>query len=388
MKQKTADRRIMIGGMSIFFINGMMVLITSSILIYLIDVYNLTYEQGGLLISTQAFFYLLTNLISGPIAARIGRKKTLLLVAACFMIGFGGLSLTPPFFLLYICLAVTGLGWGASNNMVNFLITEVTHGDSGKITLIHTCYSLGAFLGPLMVGLAVQRGQDWRLPVALVAVGALLLWPIILAMPIHEPERIKKADKPASNLSFLKQWRFYMFMLMLFIYVGIEIGFSGWLITYLSVWRHFSEASAQTMLSLLWVFMIIGRLAVSLAGKNIRKAPFLLLEATGMVLAGSLLIVSRHPLLLGFAVCLLGLSFSAFYGMVVANASYLVMISSLASGLMFSMGGLGASILPYMAGFFTERNGITAGLWFLVISAVFLVALTALNVWDSRRRTL
>ena len=383
-KQKSVSRRFMAGGMGIFFINGLMVLMTSSILVYLIRDYQLTYEQGGLLLTTQSLAYLLTNMISGPYASAVGRKKALLTLATCFAIGFGGIALMPPLPLLFFFLAVTGLGWGASNNLVNFLVTEATNGDSGKITLIHTCFSIGAFIGPLLVGLSVTAGTGWRLPVGMVAALALLLWPLILLMPLHEPVRIKTAVKEKRQLSFFKQWRYYLFMFMLFFYVGVEIGFSSWLVTYLTTWRSFTESHAQSYLSLLWVSMIIGRITMSLLGSKVKKAPFLLLESTGMVMSAILLIVGRHPAFLAIAVFLLGLSFSAFYGMVVANASYLVKISTLASGIMFSMGGLGSSVLPYLAGFFSERNGIVYGLWSMTAAAGILVILTVINVIDAK----
>jgi fucose permease len=82
---------------------------------------------------------------------------------------------------------------------------------------------------------------------------------------------------------------------------------------------------------------------------------------------------------------LLGLSMSAFYGMVVANASWLVVESTIASGLLMSLGGLGASLMPLIAGIYAESSGIAAGLWVLFIAAALLLLLAVLNAIFPRK---
>ena len=105
-----------------------------------------------------------------------------------------------------------------------------------------------------------------------------------------------------------------------------------------------------------------------------------MVEAIGISIAAFLLIISSHPAPLIIAVVLLGLSMSGVYGMVVTNAGPLVAESSVASGLMMSLGGLGATVMPLIAGLFANSSGIVAGLWVLFIASVLLFLLTVLNV--------
>ena len=376
--QEPADRRFMFSCMYFFLVNGALVLMTSSLLVYLMRDYRLSYDRGGLLLSIQAVGSLLANFLSGPLSIRIGRKRTLILTAAGFAAGFAGIALTPPLPLLYLALFISGLAWGCSNNLINFLVVRATKGDSGKISLVHMCFSVGAFLAPLLVALTARLRLCWQLPAALIALMSLSLVFVARAMPIQESDRPAGQAK-TSALRFLKEWRLYLFMLLLFTYVGIETGFSGWLVTYLTTRRGFDPALAQAMLSTLWVAMIAGRLLVYLFGGRLKKARFLLLEAIGVCAFSLLLILAGRPALLIGAVVLLGLSLSAFYGMVVANASSLVAKSSVASGLMMSLGGLGATAMPLIAGVFANNSGIVAGLWFLFAAAAFLLLLSFLN---------
>ncbi|MEA4888015.1 MAG: MFS transporter [Clostridiaceae bacterium] len=379
MAQSPVNKRFLLGCMYFFLVNGAMVLMTSSLLVYLMRDYQLSYDEGGLLLSIQAIGSLLSNFLSGPLSVWIGRKKTLLITAAGFCLGFAGIALTPPIPVLYCVLFITGLAWGSSNNMINFLVVRATNGDSSKISLVHTCFSIGAFIAPLLVALSVRLNIGWQWPAALVALMAFILFFVTLMMPIQESAKSTGQKKPVS-LKFLKEWRLYLYMLMLFTYVGVETGFSGWLVTYLSTWRNFAPTAAQSMLSCLWIAIIVGRISIFLYGSKLKKAPFLMIEAIGISSAALLLILSSHPALLIGAVILLGLSMAGFYGMVVTNASSLVAESSVASGLMMSLGGLGATVMPLVAGLFANSSGIVAGLWALFIATVLLFLLTVLNV--------
>ncbi|MHB8964318.1 MAG: MFS transporter, partial [Saccharofermentanales bacterium] len=187
--------------------------------------------------------------------------------------------------------------------------------------------------------------------------------------------------------SFLRDWRFYLFMMMLFLYVGVETGFSGWIVTYLSGIRHFDASAAQSLLSVMWISIIIGRLAVAFYGSRFMKARFLMLEGCGITFAALGMILFTNQGMLVLSVIVLGLSLSAFYGMVVANASYLITRSSRASGMMMAFGSLGASVLPYLAGVFAGMKDIVAGLWVLFAGAGILMLLTILHLTAPKSET-
>ena len=372
------SRLLQFGCMAFFLVNGALVLLTSSLLVFLMQDYNLTYDQGGLLLTIQAVGNIATSFLSGPLALRIGRKRTLILAALGFSLSLGLVALAPPLWILQLALFLSGLAWGTCNNLVNFIIVQVSGGHSGRISRVHTSFSIGAFLAPLLVALAVRLGISWRWPVALIAVAAAGLVLLAVFLPIPETSAAGERSAP-QNKGYLRDWRLYLYMLLLFLYVGIETGFSGWLVTYLTGHRHLDPSVAQSLLSGLWIAMIAGRVLVSVFGHRLNKSRFLLLEAIGAVLAALLLIRASQPVFLALAVFGLGLSLSAFYGMVIANASHLVAESPVASGLIMGLGGLGASLMPLLAGVFAASQGIVAGLWALFTAALCLLALTVVN---------
>jgi len=72
----------------------------------------------------------------------------------------------------------------------------------------------------------------------------------------------------------------------------------------------------------------------------------------------------------------IGFSMAGIYPTTVANASYILSGTAMASGILFSGGGLGASVVPYVAGAIAENNGILAGLISTLV-IIFLMALLA-----------
>jgi fucose permease len=127
---------------------------------------------------------------------------------------------------------------------------------------------------------------------------------------------------------------------------------------------------------------------MSVIGARFRQNRVLLVEAGLIFTAALILALASSPVLLSLAVILLGLAMSAFYGMTLANAGELVTKSAVASGLLMSFGGLGASLLPYIAGIFAQNHGILAGIHVLVFTAALLLILTLANLLIPDRSSL
>ena len=77
--------------------------------------------------------------------------------------------------------------------------------------------------------------------------------------------------KSKISFTFLNDVRFYVFMLLLFFYVGSESIINGWLATYLLDTGIADEYSARGLLSITWFAVIIGRLGCALLSKYTSK---------------------------------------------------------------------------------------------------------------------
>lgn len=373
----------LLGNFYAFFITGAMILVLGAVMPYILRDYQLGYDQGGTLLLLQAMGNLIAAILGGVISVYVGRRAVLVFGALTYAIGYGGIAFASSPVALYILVTLSGLGWGIINNLVNVVVSERSKGDAFTINLLHTMFGVGALTGPFLVSIAIGLDLDWRIAMATLATLSLMLAYVFLRMDL--PELVSNTDmetqskKSKISFTFLNDVRFYVFMLLLFFYVGSESIINGWLATYLLDTGIADEYSARGLLSITWFAVIIGRLGCALLSKYTSKEMLLLAGGLGSVLFAILLLFSSNLLMIYVSVIGLGLSFAGMYPNTVANADYMIQGSGTASGIMFSGGGLGASLIPYIVGLRAESRGIAAGMNTLMLTVLVLASLCAIN---------
>lgn len=373
-----SNKLFMFTNMAMYFVTGMTVLSLSAELPLLAKSYALGTDLTGLLMTIFMAGYLLFNLITGILASRLGRRTMLVLAALAIGSGFGLLTLLQTRVFLYALVFLAGSGVGIFNNLINVLVSEATNGSSASINVVHTCYATGAFVAPLVVVAFTSLDFTFKAPLLFVAVLSLALLPMIAFMPLHPPVQTAPAKQGQNPLRFLRDPNFYLFFFILFFYVGSENGLNSWVPTFLSEQGLFSLEQAQTLLSVFWVVMIIGRLLVASISKKKSNVALLLLSTCGFALFATLFILLKVPVLLVITVVLLGFSMAGIFTLTISQASYLVIGSNVASGLLLASGGVGSMVVPLGVGVLGKAVSLTAGMWYLA-GAVGIMTLLSLS---------
>lgn len=377
--EKKVDKLFFISCCYSFFINGLLALMTGAMLEYLMADYNLSYNQGGLFVAVQSMGMLLSVLFSGIIIHYLGRRITLISIGILFSVGFGGLIFTSSTILLYVFIFLTGAGWGINGNIINVLVSEATDGDGGYTNILHMSFAMGAFLSPLIISAFVGWNISWKVAVGIVALASLSLILVFLKIPLEEPKK-QQQGKIKLSFDFVKDPKYFIYLMIFFCYVGAETGLNSWLITYL-VQQGLMEASkAPIMLSVLWIAIIFGRITVAYISRYIRKDLLLAGTSLSMFVFVGLFLLNRDPNLTMIIVVAIGLSMAGIFPTNVANASYILTGTAMASGILFAGGGLGASVVPYVAGAIAENNGILAGLISTLVIIFVMAVLSIVNV--------
>ena len=371
-----------------FLVNGALILMLGAVMPYLLKDYQLRYDQGGILLTLLAVGNLISAVLGGIVSAYTGRRAVLVFGALAFAAGYGGAACIPVPAALPAFLILSGFGWGIINNLVNVVVSERAKGDAGTINILHMTFGVGAFLGPLLVSFSVRAGLGWRPAMGTVAVLSLILAYVFLRMDLPDPAGNNDISHPKRRISlaFLKDIRFYVFMLILFFYVGSENSVNGWLTTYILDMGIADEFFARRLLSVTWIAVIAGRLLCAWLSKYLSKEVLLLAGGAGSVLFVIGLILSDSPLSVTLSVIGLGLSYAGIYPNTVANAVYLLQGSGTAGGLLFSCGGLGSTILPYLVGIRAEAGNIGSGMSTLILTLSLLTLFCVINLVISKRR--
>ena len=168
-------------------------------------------------------------------------------------------------------------------------------------------------------------------------------------------------------------------MAILFFYVGVENGFSGWMTSYIKESTSIDDTSTQSLLSVLWLTMILGRLGIGLLGSKISKVFMIFISSVSLIVGMLLFIVSNTWMPILISVIIIGASMSGIYPLTLADANPYIKGSGLATALVISGGGMGASSIPYLSGKFADIWGTEAIITTLTISTAVLILCTFAN---------
>ena len=358
-----------------FGISGAGSLALGSLIPFLRDTYQLSYDFAGMLVSLQSVGNLAAIGLMGFLPTFFGRRKSVLFTALwmamaylIFTTGFGGAVLLPA-----ACF-MTGIAKGGNANFSNTMMSTLP-GKKASVgyNLAHGAYAIGALLSPLLVVACTMNDPDgWRITTTVLLGLCVLQMLDYLWVPLPE-EKIEKSVKSIDR-SFLKRKSFWLAAAILFFYVSTEYAINGWLVTYFQDIGVLSDNVSQMMSSLLWVVMFIGRMiGAAIVGKVSRKV-LLVIDGVGLVIFFLLVFFSRSQLPIFLGIAGVGLFQATIYTTAMAVGTEAVRGNDLGVSWMILAGSAGGIITPATVGFVAERAGIQAGMGVVVGTTVLLLA--------------
>ena len=378
-------KRIRITGALAFLVNGMLAVMTGTIITYLERDYGISDNIAGRLVAAQSVGNLIMVLLSGFVIQLIGKKKTLLLFPIFFAIGFGGIAMTDNVWLLFACFILTGLGWGLCNNILNNIIMGDSEG--GGITVLYTCYAIGSFLGPFMVTRVIDLGATWKMAVIIVAVAAVLLIPGFLGAKAEALESKDKREKiTAKDFAFFKNPRYYICMVLYFGYIGVEVSVNSWIITYLTRTGLLSTKGAENLFSLYWLIIIGVRLLMGAVLKKVPRAILLWIQWIGFALGTTALLLCTNGTQAIVFMIIMAVFMAAISPVNADNADVFIAGKGISGGIMFAVGCAGSTVLPMIVGTVAESHGIAPGMRIIVMVMYIMIAVCGVNFVIKRRK--
>lgn len=368
-------KKLRITGYGAFLVNGMLAVMTGAIITYLVNDYGISQAAAGRMVSAQSMGNLVMVLLSGFVIQLVGRKKALLLFPVMFGAGFGGILFSSNEAVLYVLFAITGLGWGLCNNILNIIMME----SGGGISILYTCYAAGSFLGPFFVTAITAMGLSWKTPVLIVALASFMLIPGFASVSKENlgAEAEKGIDK--KDFGFLRKPRYYVCNLLYFGYIGVEVAINSWIITYLTDSGFMSDKLSQTMLSFYWLIIIFVRLFVGKYMKKFKRENILLVQWIGLFL-GLMGLMNTEGHVGGIIMLVIMAIFMGAISPVNAeNADEFIKGKGISGGIMFAVGCGGSAVLPMVVGSLADTKSITAGMGVVLMVMAVMIAVSVIN---------
>jgi len=365
---------------------GMCLTLLGSISVKLMPRLKIDKGKFGSLISTFMFSCLVASLIMGVVIDKIGYKpvavfgfaatalcilllaqgKTFVMAAvACILLGFGAMALNTAGNTLIPVVLFEGQNPAAASNLGN----------------VSTC--LGLFLSPMLVSLLLKRTSYEK---TVSVLGLIVLAPVILAILAIYPQ--SQAGFAFSDaLALLAKPAVLVSALVLFCYIALESSFCNWLPAFgkevisqekSDVEAASVDASAQRLLSILAIAMMVGRLGASQIPKITEYGSWVVAAAalvTGLIVLA--MMAAKTTRTAQVLAALAGLAFAPCFPTTIGVTfdKFSPEVYGRVFGIIFAIGLLGAVIVPKAIGNLAKGSSIQKSLKLLLPICVALIIL-------------
>jgi MFS transporter, FHS family, Na+ dependent glucose transporter 1 len=338
------------------------------------------------LFTFRALGYLLGSFVGGRLYDRYPGHPIIAGMLAVMMVTMLAAPVIPSLWLLAAVILVLGVGEGTLDVGVNTLIVWLRRPNVGPyMNALHFFFGVGTVIAPLIVAQAIwfTGGIAWAYWVIGLLLAPILVWLARLPSPTPEAER---ANPELGGVNYLLTGLVAFF---LFLYVGIEGGFSGWIDKYALATGHATELTAAYWTSLFWFAFTFGRLVFIPVTARVRPRTLLTTKLIGgIVCVGVVLLWPASTVGLSIGVAGAGFCMAAIFPVMLTWAGRRMTITGFVTSWFFIGASAGGMFFPWFIGQLFESSGprITM-LTTLACLVLSLAMFGVLMVYSGKRRT-
>jgi fucose permease len=329
------------------FVYGMIAAMLGTILPDLSARFHLTPKQNGTIASMQALGLIIASVGVGPLIDNEGKKIGLVLGLALVAIALFLLPKSSGFSSIVMHLFLLGLGGGIIVTGANALASDVNESSrAATLTFLNLFFGLGGMATPFLSANLFKRNSV-KLCYFAAALAAITL-AIHIATPMPPPSGAQSFVFSEVG-AVLGKPALFLLSLMLFLYVGCEVGVWNWLTAHL-IAQGVPQSRALNILSLGFALgLLIGRLVVSRVLLTVPAQSVTLAAALGMAIATFWML--RTTAAAGVAVFFAGVAMAPVFPTVLAMvADRFPVMTTTAQGIAISSGWLGLMVSSRVIG--------------------------------------
>jgi MFS transporter, FHS family, L-fucose permease len=293
----------------------------------------------------------------GPASSRLGLRGVLAMGMAVMGCAMLGTTLAPNLATLVAAIGLAGVGFGGVLGAGNILVARTFEQHSATaLNGVNIFFGLGAILGPAIVGQAEAR---LGLPQVAMWIGCALTIALAPLVPwlATAPPTPAHAGRGATG-ERVRAWPVWALGLLLLIYTGTEVGFSGWVTVYMQRSAGMALAEATLVASGFWLALSGGRILGAALGMRLTARSLLLVALAGLVSGAALLALSVGAVDRSLAGAMLfGMACGPVFPTVVALITTLSRGNSGLAGLALGLGNSGGLVLPALIGLLLTSYG-------------------------------
>lgn len=367
-------RRLLFMGCLSYLLTGCTHVIFGAVLPELLDHYGRSYSDGGMLVFLEFGGFLLGVLSMPALSRRISRRSTITTAFGLLFLAMIFIVMLPPW-PLAVCLSfVAGVAFGLVESSIStFVLMAAKDKQATAFSKLEVFFGLGALIMPIISSLLIANGL-WKYGFMLLGISALLtgmIWSKLSlgehdALLAHKADRTMQEEKPPaltkSSLTFL-----ILFMLVFFIYVGMENTIVNFLPSIFIDQLQTSSSVSSLAVTAYWIAMVAGRLFAGVLAEKMTYFRYLAVSFGGSLITAILWLFSSQ-LWSAFAVVLLmGIFMSGMFAVALIYANQLLPgRTEQTTSTLIAAGGLGGSILPLGVGWGMDKIAVGLSIWFVL----------------------
>ena len=357
-----------------FALTGVVTTLLGPLLPLLLAAWRLTDAQGGRLFVTQFVVCVTGAVIAGKVVERWGASRTVPPGMMMIAVGLIVLGVAANVVVGMIGIGIYAFGLGFALPATNLLISELEpERRAAALNVLNFSWTLGALLAPLVIAAMLKpfgvRGFLFLLATIVFVIGA------VESVMFPEAPKVSAEIRNGKLAPQLRLWFAVVMLAFMFLYVGIENGFSGWVSAFTIRTEHTSQFATAFVQSSFWATLLLGRLLAPLTLRVMRSSTLIF---CGMAIASIGIVVALAApqiaaLELGVLLC--GFGLGPVYPTSIALFTEWYGTRSTGSSIVLGACGLGGAVVPWIVGVVSDhsqslRMGIAVTLVCLAVAAV------------------
>jgi MFS family permease len=340
---------------------------------------QLTLADRGTLIASVFTGMFGGSVLSGPVTAAMGTRRTFVASAVLMAVCLPLMGLASSFGSAAAALAAAGFAAAGVNTTSNVLVSDAYPEARGhRLAIMSVAVAAGGVAMPLAAGVIAGR-LSWH--VLVFAASAVATVVAVVAFRLHAPASSQGAPIRLRDIAgTFGQPGFGAMTLLALLGAANDVTMAGWTSTFL-LGQGFTPSGAAGALSSYWFGLIAGRLALSRFVDRDKLRAIAAAAGGGAVLS-LLWALASAPVVLTVMPFFIGVANSLLVPTALAAAAERHPRSTgLVFGLMMTATQVGAMGLPSLVGVVAEGAGLRLGMALLVVTS----AVMAVVAWRARQ---
>ncbi len=312
----------------------------------------------GLLFTVGSVGYMVGSLVTGRVLEQLKATHAGLIGLGLMILALLLGAVAPSLWLLGIGQFLNGFGGAFLDVSANSVILWL-HQGGPMMAALHLCFSIGAIFSPLLIARSLDWTGEIRLAYVFVA-GILALF--VFAMLSTTPPRNPHTTETETRTRLVGNQRSLLGLGVLFYmsYVGVEVGFAGWIVDY-GVERGLARTGGATVLATVFFFgFAAGRALGVLTARIAPPFTVLMIDVAVCVMGLAVMLGSETRVAMWVGTGLFGIGTASMFPAMLSLAEPVLPSTGLVTGLFLAGSSIGSMTLPPLIGWLLTRSGADA----------------------------